>query len=271
MITIIFGLPRAGKTALMTHFLSQAMFDRERCRNMAKEIESKVKNGFTLTAPKHCVVSNYDIVGRKFGYSKRYSRRINPFRLGYANDKVKTHFIEPYSIIGITEGQKYFNSRMSMYYPDWQSRWFEQHGHNNYDIYIDVQRPKLIDVNIRELSTFIEIISKSNKIDKETNKITQISWRVRRFNSSAELDEYFNSGKKDKETYTEETIIADYNVHDCYNSQMCKPKFYDGHIHDDFDTKEHEPIIENIEGYIKYLKEADDELPDNFYNLKRGA
>jgi len=84
------------------------------------------------------------------------------------------------------------------------------------------------------------------------------------------LDEYFNSGKKDKSTYTEQTITANYNVHDNYNSQMCKPKFYDGHIDEDFDTKEHEPLIENIDGYIKYLREADDELPDNFYNTKRG-
>ena len=237
---------------------------------MARAIENKNLNGFRLSIPKHCILANYDIVGRKFGYSPRLSRRINPFRLGYANEKVKTHFIEPYSLIGITEGQKYFNSRMSMYYPDWQSRWFEQHGHNNYDIYIDAQRPKLIDVNIRELSTFIEIISKTNRFDKQ-GKIISIRWKVRRFASSAELDEYFNSGKKDMSCYVEETITANYNIHDCYNSQMCKPKFYDGHIDEDFDTKEHEPLIENIDGYIKYLKEVDDELPDNFYDKKRGA
>jgi len=237
---------------------------------MARTIDSNNMGGFRLTTPKHPVCANYNIIGRKFGYSPRLSRHINPFRLGYANEKVKTHFIESFTVIGITEGQKYFNSRMSMFYPDWQSRWFEQHGHNNYDIYIDVQRPKLIDVNIRELSTFIEIISKTNNTDK-TGKIISITWRVRCFNSSAELDEYFNSGKKDKECYTEKTITAEYNVHDCYNSQMCKPKFYDGHIGDDFDTKEHEPLTENIDGYIKYLKELDDELPDNFYDKKRGA
>jgi hypothetical protein len=270
MITIIFGKPRAGKTALMTHLLTQSMFDRERFRSMARAIENKNLNGFSLSIPKHCICANYDIVGRKFGYSQRLSRHINPFRLGYANEKVKTHFIEPFSIIGITEGQKYLNSRMSAFYPDWQSRFYEQHGHNNYDIYIDVQRPKLIDLNIRELASFIEIISKTNKTDKE-GKIKSISWRVRCFESCAELDEYFNSGKKDSTTYTEKIITAKYNTHDCYNSQMCKPKFYDGHIDEDFDTKEHEPLIENIDGYIKYLQEADDELPKDFYDKKRGV
>ena len=270
MITIIFGVPRAGKTALMTHLLNTAMFDRDRFRCMSKAIQYKNENGFTLSTPRHCICANYDVVGRKFGYKPRYSRRINPFRLGYANDKVKTHFIEPYSVIGITEGQKYLNSRMSAFYPDWQSRWYEQHGHNDYDIYIDVQRPKLIDINIRELSKFIEIIEKKNKTDRN-GRVKSITWRVRCFDSSAELDEYFASGKKDKTTYTEQTITAKYNVHDCYNSQMCKPKFYDGHINEDFDTKEHEPLIEDIDGYIKYLQEVDDELPDNFYEKKRGA
>ena len=118
MITIIFGVPRAGKTALMTHFLNQAMFDRSRFRCMAKAIKHKTANGFPLSIPRHTVCANYDIVGRKFGYSSRLSRRINPFRLGYANEKVKTHFIEPYSVIAVTEGQKYLNSRLSMYYPD---------------------------------------------------------------------------------------------------------------------------------------------------------
>ena len=270
MITIIFGVPRAGKTALMTHLLNEAMFDRNRYRSMAQAITQKNNGGFNLSIPKHCICANYDIVGKKFGYSKRLSRRINPFRLGYANDKVKTHFIEPYSVIGITEGQKYFNSRMSMFYPDWQSRWFEQHGHNNYDIYIDVQRPKLIDVNIRELSQFIEIVSKKNIADSGGN-ISAIKWVIRRFNGSAELEQYFTSGKKDKDCYVQETITADYNVHDCYNSQMCKPKFYDGHLYSDFDTQECEPIQETLDGYVKYLQEADDEMPPNFYGIKRSA
>jgi len=270
VITIIFGVPRAGKTALMTHLLNQVMFDRNRYRCMINEIGIKNGGGFMLTVPKHCVCINYDVVGRKFGYKPRLSRRINPFRLGYANDKVKTHFIEPYSVIAVTEGQKYFNSRMSAFYPDWQSRWYEQHGHNNYDIFIDVQRPRLIDVNIRELACFIEIISKTNKLDKN-GKIKSIQWVVRRIDGSAELEQYLNSGKRDTSCYAQEIITAKYNVHDCYNSQMCKPKFYDGHFDEDFDTEEHTPLQETIEGYIQHLQEHDDELPDNFYNLKRGA
>jgi hypothetical protein len=258
MIVIIFGKPRAGKTALMTHYLTEAMFDREQYKYMKNEIKQKNNGGFRYSIPKKNVVcANYDIVGRRFGYRPRLSRRINPFRLGYANDKVRTHFIEPYSVIGITEGQKYFNSRMSLYYPDWQSRWFEQHGHNNYEIYIDVQRPKLIDINIRELATFVEIVHKQNIVKQ--SKIIGIIWNVKRYESAVDLE---------LNKYTTETIIANYNVHLNYNSQMMKPRFFDGQIYGDFDTKPCTPICETIDGYIKYLAETDDELPQDFYGKR---
>lgn len=92
------------------------------------------------------------------------------YRLGYFNDKIETHLIPPFTTIGITEGQKYFNSRMSMYFPDWQSRFYEQHGHNYIDIFIDVQRPNLIDINIRELACFIEVMNLQVVYDKHEKK-----------------------------------------------------------------------------------------------------
>ena len=168
MITIIFAPPRTGKTCYMTHVGHEMAFNRERNRSMAREIIRKQQSGFVAlrTVPTHCVAANYDMVFRKYRYSPRYSRRINPYRLGFANDFVETHFNLPFEVICITEAQKYLNSRMSMYFPDWQSRWYEQHGHNDIDVYLDTQRPMLIDVNIRELAQFVEIV----KLDVGHNK-----------------------------------------------------------------------------------------------------
>ena len=122
MITIIFAPPRTGKTCFMTHCLREIAFNRERNRKMIREISNKNRNGFNLTMPIHCVSSNYSISFRKFRYSPRLSRVINPFRLGFDNKFVKTHFNYPYEAIGITEAQKYLNSRMSLYFPEWQYR-----------------------------------------------------------------------------------------------------------------------------------------------------
>lgn len=270
MIIIVFAPPRTGKTCFLTYQAWLAAFDRQRNRAMQREIVIKRANGFDnlKTIPIHCVSANYDIRLRKFGYSPRFTRRINPYRLGYANAFVDTHFNLPYECICITEAQKYLNSRMSMYFPDWQSRWYEQHGHNNLDIWLDTQRPMLIDVNVRELAQFIEIL----KLDLRYNdfgKVCGMSWTVRHIDNSNAFDLYMQSGKKDKDCYTEEIITADINVFDFYDSQSCKPKFYDGHLYEDFDYTPAELTEQTLDGYIKYLQTVDDELPENFYQRRK--
>lgn len=270
MITIIFAPPRTGKTCFMTHIARETAFDRQRNRSMQTEIIRKIQSGFNgiKTVPIHCVSANYDMTFRKVRYSPRYSRRINPYRLGFANDFVQTHFNLPFECVCITEAQKYLNSRMSMYFPDWQSRWYEQHGHNDLDVFLDTQRPMLIDVNIRELSQFIEIM----KLDIAYNdfgKPCSLTWHIRRIENSSLFDKYMASGKQDKSCYMADVVTADYNVFDCYDSQCCKPKFYDGHFDEDFDYKQAEPTEQTLEGYMRYLQENDDELPEGYYQ-KRG-
>ena len=254
----------------MTHIANGYAFDRVRNTQMRRKILRKRASGFMNldTIPTHCVSANYDICFHKYRYSTRYNRRVNPYKLGFANPFVKTHFNLPYEVICITEAQKYLNSRMSMYFPDWQSRWYEQHGHNNLDIYLDTQRPMLIDVNIRELSQFIEVV----RLDVEYNCYGQPSrlvWLIRRIDNSGLLDRYLASGKKDVSCFVEDVIIADYNVFACYDSQSCKPKFYEGHLQNDFDYSEAVPADNSFEGYVRYLQENDDELPENYY-MKRG-
>ena len=182
----------------MTHLANEQAFNRVRNRAMQSELINKANNGFEniKTIPIHCVSANYDIKFRKFGYSPRYSRRINPYKLGFKNKFVDTHYNLPYELICITEAQKYLNSRMSMYFPEWQSRWYEQHGHNNLDIYLDTQRPMLIDVNIRELAQFIEIIKLSIKYDKY-DKIKKMTWLIRKIDNSSLFEKYMSSGKKE--------------------------------------------------------------------------
>ena len=272
MITIIFAPPRTGKTCFLTHTACVTAFDRQRNRAMQNEIASKIANGFDAihTIPTHCVAANYDIIMRKFCYRPRLSRRINPYRLGFANPYVQTHFNLPYECICITEAQKYLNSRMSAYFPDWQSRFYEQHGHNNLDFFLDTQRPMLIDINIRELSQFIEIVALDKRYD-DFGRVCRLKWHIRRIDNSGLFDKYMASGKQDASCYTADIVIADYNVFDCYDSQSCKPKFYNGHLQDDFDYEQARPTDETLDGYVRYLQEFDDELPDNFYIKRKAA
>ena len=270
-IVIIFAPPGTGKTVLLTHLAVQTMFDRARNKAMQLEIRKKQANGFDeiQTVPVHCVASNYDIVGHKFGCSPRYNRRINPFKLGVDNPYVKTHYNLPYEAIFITEAQKYLNSRMSRLFPRWQSEWYEEHRHNDLDIYLDTQRPMLIDVNIRELASFIEVVSLKKHTDA-FGKIDKLVWTVRYIDNSQLFDKYMSSGKTDKSCYREDKITANYNVFNCYSSQSCKPKFYKGHFSEDYDLQYFEPTEETAEAYLQWLKDNDDELPDGYY-IKNSA
>ena len=128
---------------------------------------------------------------------------------------LQTHFNLPYEAIGITEAQKYLNSRMSMYFPEWQSRWYEQHGHDNLDIFLDTQRPMLIDVNIRELAQFIEIVKLKISYDYY-GRPCKLVWTIRTIGNSSLFDKYMSSGKQDKSCYKESKVVANYNVFDLY-------------------------------------------------------
>lgn len=269
MICIIFAPPRTGKTCFMTHVANTYMFDKERNYIMQQELKQKQANGFECikTIPEHCVSSNYGITGTRFRYAPRQSRIINPYKLGFKNEFVETHFNLPHEVICITEAQKYLNSRMSMYFPDWQSRFYEQHGHNNLDIYLDTQRPNLIDVNIRELSHFIEIVKLVKKYDNN-GKIVSLTWTIRHMENSSLYERYMSSGKKDTSCYEQYTVTANYNVFACYESTSCKPKFYSGHFEQDIDYLESSQVEETLQGYMDYLRINDDELPDNFYQKK---
>ena len=266
-ITIIFAEPRKGKTAFSTYLAVNKMFDYERNKLMQSEILQKKTNGFNLTVPKHCVFSNYDIIGRKFGYSKRYAYRFNPFKFGYANEFVKTDLAVPYGFYVIDEAQTYFNSRLSLYYPDWQSRAFEQHGHNHLDFLFTVQRTDLIDINIRELANFIEIENMDIEYDA-FSKPDKVTWSIREIDNYFMLEKYLASGKTDKKTFSVKKIVAPGYILDCYDCRSCKPKFYDGHFNEDFTLNECEPPEESIQGYISYLEKFNDELPKGFYRKR---
>lgn len=269
MLIIVFAPPRTGKTLYMASVARRVAFDRQRTRAMQNEILLKRVSGFEnlQTIPRHCVSANFDMQLRKFGYTPRLSRRINPFKLGFLNPFVETHFNIPYECIFIDEAQKYLNSRMASYYPDWQSRWYEQHGHDNIDIYLATQRPMLIDVNVRELSQFTEIVKCKLYYDK-FGKVCGFKSLLRHIDNSGLFEKYMASGKADKTCYTEEVYEDYFDVSACYNHQSCKPKFYEGHFDEDFDYSLAIPLGDDIDGYIKYLEEVDDELPKGFYQKR---
>ena len=270
MITIIYGPPGYGKTSLMAHLLSEEAFNQDRLFLQRERIEELRAGGFPVSVPHTCICSSFDMMARKFGFSPIPAIKINPYKIGFFNENVQTHFIAPFSMIGIDEAQRYFNSRMSRFYPDWQSRFYEAHRHNGYDFYLATQRPMLIDVNIRELSEFLEVVGLKVYNDRQFDCSRKAVWTVRKIACSAEWDLYMNSGKREK-VYKEYKIVADYDVFSLYNSFALAPRFFEGHFDEDFfRVFTLQPEV-TVEDYENFCSRYDEEVPAGFYlTMKKG-
>lgn len=257
-ITIIFGKPRVGKTALMTHFLTENMCGVKAVQSIrsCKKIISELNHGgFHFNAPqKHIVYANYDIeYTSKFCY-KRKNYEIDPFKIGFKNDEFETTFIAPYATIGIMEAQRYYNSRRCDKTKDAQSGWFEKHGHAGMNIFMDCQRYKLIDPNIREIADrIIEVCELTHIYDKK-HRIKKSIWKCRVFDSSNEADSYLESGKKDNNLYTNQIFVHEGNIFNCYESQSCFLSFIKGREKEQISYKPFEKFSNNVESLKRYTK-----------------
>ena len=76
----------------MVNWLNNVAYNFDRNWLMQQSIRQKNENGFDLTVPEHAVSANFEIKFLTQGYKRRLVRVINPFKLGFANEEVKTHF-----------------------------------------------------------------------------------------------------------------------------------------------------------------------------------
>lgn len=224
MITIIFGAPGTGKSSKEVHFIKQLYIEQGRailagCRKRIEEINTH--RGCDLSVPERVPIFSDFPVTIKAGYDKYYETyRINGFYLGLSNDRQEVMYVPPGAKIFLSEAQRYYESRQSKTLPGWVSRFYEMHRHYGLDIWMDVQRPKLIDANIREICQhFIEIV----KLEHETDfagRIVKSKWTCREWDGWNKTERYLTNG----ETTYEETEYV--NVGDIF-------KLYDSHTYFD--------------------------------------
>lgn len=270
MITVVFGKPGSGKTAYLAAtaaaYLNGSANDYTLTKSCRNEVSSLIDAGMKLTLPEHApVYSNFALTVR-CGYG-RYngSYYIDGFHMGFQNDFVPVIAVLPGSKIFLSEAQRYYNSRKSKDLPDWVSRFYEEHRHYGLDIYLDVQRPGLIDVNIRDIAgRFIEIEKLSQKKDKD-GKVVSTDFRVKEFEDWKFVDKYINS---DEKSYITKDESFPYNVFDFYESQSYYRNFLP---ETDFDYIPH-VALDDVEKDIRlsqlmYRQTA----PPGFYAEKRGS
>lgn len=227
MITVIFGKPGAGKTSLMAHLISEIYETRrDELLKRSRQIigEENAKRVFPLPLPDSPpIFSNFEATFL-VGYEKRWSPYfLNPYYFGIENEEFPTQHILPGGVYFIDEAQKYYNSRKSGTFPDHVSLAFETHRHFEIDIYLGGQRPKLLDINIRDLvHRFLFIMSMTN----ETNGyggVLRSEWRMREFENYGAVEEYLNTGIGGTEL---PPVVHEGNIFDAFNSFGEKKNFF---------------------------------------------
>ena len=222
MNNIVFGKPGAGKTAFMVSqalgYLMPGTKNSELLNACKRDVAAVNALGYNFPVPTEPpVYSNFPIRAH-VGY-ERFAETyyVDGFHLGFPNPDVRVISVLPHSVIFLSEAQRYYNSRKSKDLPDWVSRWYEEHRHADLTVWLDVQRPGLIDLNIRELcGRFIEIEGMEN-IPDEHGKIVANKFSVKEFGSWAHVDKYLSSGNT--ENAVKNAYVFKGNVFKAYESR----------------------------------------------------
>lgn len=227
MITQIVGKPGAGKTSLLTHFLMEMFFSRgdellERCRE-AIELENQERMHPLSFPEKPPIFANYNVSFFE-GYEKTYSPYfLNPYYFGINHNETPVQYILPGSKIFIEESQRYYDSRQSGSFPRWVSEAFEMHRHFDLDIYLDSQRWKLIDLNIRDLVSRTLLVTRMENELNGYGGVLSTTWYLREFEGSAELTQYFETGVGGTEI---DPVIHKGNIFEAFDSHKNRKAFY---------------------------------------------
>ncbi len=270
MITIICGVPRAGKTALMTSFALEHMKGRQahrdliKCRKLLTPLNA---GGFAYAPPPdHLVFADYTVSAGAGGKIKSYE--CDGFNLGLYNDNHPTMFLPPASFIYLDEAQKYFNSREKGL-ADFVSRFYELHGHYRLNLCVTVQRPKLIDLNIRELAAEVLYVAKLEH-DQSGQRISASEWTCFQWDNVAAAISFIEGGQSS--SLRGDTIRFEYNgnIFKHYDSYAFFPAFLKGNEDNSFNLRHAVPTGYTRDEVADFNDQHDYTVPDTYYKKKGG-
>lgn len=226
MITIICGLPGVGKTSLSCAIACNTMiYDRQRYINCCESIAELNADGYNIVPPQrqHAVACNFGAYAFNKDCTGKLAYFFDPYKFVLPNKDISYDVVYPYFEYHITEGQAVYDSRKSKSFNAACSRLYENHRHNNLDIYIDCQRFMLIDSNIRDIAQFIYVLDMEQK-HNISGEIVKTIWHGYLFKSPSDLQNYLNCGKpKNAENY-KYVFEGDILLH--FNSFENKKAFY---------------------------------------------
>ena len=233
MITVIYAGPGAGKGCLQTHLVEELYFNNgfDIFADSCAEIDEINKEyGLKLTKPERVPIFTDFEVEFKIDYEKSYKTYfLNGYYFGLENDRLPTMYVPPCSKIFLSEVQRYYDSRKHASLPDFVSRAYEMHRHLKIDIFLDLQRLGLLDLNIRELAQRFIYIEKLNVVKNKVGAVDYVEWFCREFNTCEDADAYIDDNRKFGKPIVFRHVG---DVFENYNSFSNQSKFIPDRCHD---------------------------------------
>lgn len=252
MITMICGVPGAGKTSLMAYYavkvLQNDLLNYISCKRNLKRLNSTGFN-YDLPPQRHLCYSDNPI---------RISRSccsydLDGFAIGLPNLFFATRLLPPYSTIFLDEAQRYYDSRMSKYLREDVYHWYQLHRHNDYNVYLICQRPANIDVNIRALAERVIVLDKCETKEDDYGYVSQITWHGREFSSADVAENYLLASDKTQFKHQGKDFKenCNFDIFCYYNSKSCRPAFY-ADYNKPVEYYSSFGYVQTLESYVEY-------------------
>lgn len=268
MITIICGLPGAGKTCKLTHFIVERMLEYgfEDYLKLKCEINKLSKGGFLnleLPPQRHLCYADYSVRIN----NRLQTYYVDGFQLALPNPYFETANIPPYSTIFLDEAQKYFDSRMSKYIREDVYRWFQLHRHNDYNVFLACQRLGNIDLNIRSIAECFIVINDLVVKEDFYGRVVKLKWTARQFFSCDTAESYMLAREKKEniEIGMAVEFETDLPIFNYYDSKGCRPAFYAGKYSQGFDYFTEDGYQFTLESYVEFNNKHYFVAPRGYY------
>ena len=255
MITIICGLPGAGKTTeevkiLVHKMLYESFEDYTNCKREIMQLRAGGFNQLELPPQRHLCFADFRVKVNK----RLQAYWVDGFKIGLPNPYFETMLFPPYSTIFLDEAQRYYDSRMSKYLREEVYRWFQLHRQNHYNVYMCCQRLGNIDVNIRALAEHIIVVESLDVKKDDYGRACKLTIKYREFNSpdTAESYQLAKEKKEISKLGTDKVDISTLPIFDYFDSYGCKPAFYDGCYNKGFDYYTEDGYQFTLDSFVEY-------------------
>ncbi|MCM1533492.1 MAG: hypothetical protein NC099_02445 [Corallococcus sp.] len=231
MIRLIYGIPGAGKTALMVALGIENMYGENAISALDKanaEVLMLNEQGHSVTPPKsdhlvYCAKVTIDVTNPDFGH--RRSLYLDANRLGIAADGFVPQYVYRGSTLCIDELPEAADSRNWGQFAEGMCRYWAKHRKHSLTVYATCQDVEQVEKRIRLLASITQV----REIEFVYDKFDEVTTTVWRLNNWHCYEDWLRGAEP-----TEETYVYKGDIREAYDTFEGEEDFYIGLENADF-------------------------------------